>query len=603
MNLHIHAVNSDPQPITGLFRDARHTNVNRLNVSNVSGGIHHYSGTSGMDALLNDISQGAVYNSQDRYAAGTCHPGTREEIIQDILDWVHDPTDTGVFWLQGPVGVGKSSIMHKVAQILDQSHDKHYGGSFFFARGDPKRNHAGSLFSTLAYQLAHNIPGLLPHVNEAVLRDRILPSRSIDNQLQFLILEPLRRLGPLSYTPVILIDGLDECTLVDAQSHILSLISISNSSAVPSVPLRFLVASRPESEIKLAFNRSPLDPMSCTCVVDRHSPDASEDIRSFFVHEFDNIYMQNPICMKGVEKPWPSADTIEKLVEKASGQFLYANIVTRFVGARFRIPKDQLEIIINSGSSQSSAFDTTELDILYTNILLAYSRGNEGERNILASVLGGIIASASPKAMALYLGITPPKISKVLEAISSVIDVQHRSSLGIDADENKGGGENDSNGLDDCQDVDDTYDIEMGSPIDLNIQGGFVIPGGTYLDEDDGADYSKDFYDLVQTFGHPEPRISPSHISFTEFLLDSNRSGLFFPDMQAICDRIFTEASGYLIGPLKGIPKQPFSMTYHYISDTLLDCISFVSGHSLNAFFKDMESTLEALEANNSPLH
>ena len=81
------------------------------------------------------------------------------------LDQKPAPSST-VLWVSG-AGVGKSALMQRIAE-LDWIY---FGGSVFFRRGNVK-NH---LFSTLAYQLAMNIHGMVEPVNRGMIQDFSLP--------------------------------------------------------------------------------------------------------------------------------------------------------------------------------------------------------------------------------------------------------------------------------------------------------------------------------------------------------------------------------------------------------------------------------------------
>ncbi|KDR80401.1 hypothetical protein GALMADRAFT_1196040 [Galerina marginata CBS 339.88] len=60
-------------------------------------------------------SKGAMHDSAERYPAGRCHRGTREESTNAILDWIIDQNPTyDVLWLYWPAGAGKSAIMKTI---------------------------------------------------------------------------------------------------------------------------------------------------------------------------------------------------------------------------------------------------------------------------------------------------------------------------------------------------------------------------------------------------------------------------------------------------------------------------------------------------------
>ena len=73
----------------------------------------------------------------------------------------------------------------------------YFGGCFFFGCGAPGCNVKDHLFSTLAYQLARNVRGMLERVDWAMAQDLSLPKRSATVRLKRLIVEPIQLL-PIS---------------------------------------------------------------------------------------------------------------------------------------------------------------------------------------------------------------------------------------------------------------------------------------------------------------------------------------------------------------------------------------------------------------------
>jgi hypothetical protein len=100
--------------------------------------------------------------------------------------------------------------------------------------------------------------------------------------------------------------------------------------------------------------------------------------------------------MPDVKSPWPLADHLRELVWRASGQFIYAATVIRFVDSDtyLRTPEEKLNIIMKPGPMQGSAF--SELDRLYTQILSQYS-----DSEVLVHTLGVILVLEAPNASSL----------------------------------------------------------------------------------------------------------------------------------------------------------------------------------------------------------
>ncbi|KIM44301.1 hypothetical protein M413DRAFT_38244, partial [Hebeloma cylindrosporum] len=269
---------------------------------------------------------GAMHDSAERDPPPRCHPGTREKAIEDIVRWIEEPNpSSSVLWVNGRAGVGKTALMQKIAE----RGGIYFGGCFFFRRGVPGCNQKGGLFSTLAYQLAMNIPGMLEHVERAVSKDSSLPKKAADIQLQQLIVEPIKLLPLLPYCPIIIIDGLDECENHESQRDILSL--VSRVSRDPSVPIRFIIASRPEYQICSVFNQESLLSTTRRLVLDEEY-DSASDIELYLQDELADINRCNTDVMDQVGTPGPSPleAIISTLVNRASGQFIYAATVIKY---------------------------------------------------------------------------------------------------------------------------------------------------------------------------------------------------------------------------------------------------------------------------------
>jgi hypothetical protein len=96
-----------------------------------------------------------------------------------------------------------------------------------------------------------------------------------------------------------------------------------------------------------------------------YSPGA--DIRKFLSIRFREI-RDNHLLKRYIPDPWPSIEAIKKLVEKSSGQFIYASTVIKYVDSHRHRPTDRLNVILGlKGVEDEAPF--TELDNLYKHIL------------------------------------------------------------------------------------------------------------------------------------------------------------------------------------------------------------------------------------------
>jgi hypothetical protein len=325
-----------------------------------------------MELLHQHIAPGAFHNSDERYDPPKCHPHTRRAVLKKIMDWVKDPNKVALFlWLYGPAGAGKSAIVQTIAELLEKL--GLLAAAFFFSRNAAGRNNKTRLVATLVYQLLKSIPEIRAHVLAAVEQDPALFSCSIDTQIQALIVKPLNAaaneeaLAPilLSRPRLIILDGLDECSTASSQTQILNALSTATKDL--HIPLFFLIASRPEQDIRQSFNdQNGLGSLSFSIALDdTYRPD--DDIRVFLQSTFDEIKRNHP-SRAHLPTSWPSLEDIRQLVGKSSGQFIFASTVAKYVNSRHHWPPDRLNIIFGkSEPSQETPF--AELDSLYHLIL------------------------------------------------------------------------------------------------------------------------------------------------------------------------------------------------------------------------------------------
>jgi hypothetical protein len=321
--------------------------------------------TEGLHILRLGVSLGAIHDSAERYPPPNCHPDTRKAVRQIILDWIYSESSAS-FWLYGPAGAGKTAILQAIAEFLcsPDGSRRNFGGSFFFSRGKQGRDQGHFLFSTIAYQLALKVPGLRQHVNRIMELDPTLHTKSMDVQLQTLIVDAFQDLSPRpQHSYLVIIDGLDECHDKATQQSILRL--LCEAITVHKLPLRFLIGSRPESHIRDSFDQESLCTVTRRVVLDEMFK-PGRDIRVFLRDGFAKMCAKNSI-LSHVEQPWPGEGIIDLLVQRSSGQFIYAATVLKFVGADFCSPPKQLELVLKCVSTAFS-----DLDQLYTQILSVY---------------------------------------------------------------------------------------------------------------------------------------------------------------------------------------------------------------------------------------
>ena len=327
-----------------------------------------------MELLQPHIALGALHNSAERYDPPKCHPHTRNAVLKKIMDWAKDSNKVElILWLYGPAGAGKSAIAQTIAEFLEEA--GLLAATFFFSRNAAGRDDQTPLVATLVYQLIMSIPEICAQILEAIEQDPALFSRSIDAQIQTLIIKPLNAvandetLAPtvLSRPRLFILDGLDECRTTSAQTHILSALSTVVKDL--HIPLCFLVVSRPEQHIRQAFNdQNGLGSLLFSIALD-DTYQLDDDIRVFLQSTFASIKQNHP-SRAHLPASWPSPEDIRGLVEKSSGQFIFASTVAKYVNSDRHWPPDRLKVIFGqSEPGQETPF--AALDSLYHHILLS----------------------------------------------------------------------------------------------------------------------------------------------------------------------------------------------------------------------------------------
>ncbi|KAB8238806.1 WD40 repeat domain-containing protein [Aspergillus alliaceus] len=79
-------------------------------IDNVLSGIQDISRE--MELCKLTIAEGAAFDSYMNQHEVECLPGTRTDLLKQIIDWSHSPHGECVFWLNGMAGTGKSTVSH-----------------------------------------------------------------------------------------------------------------------------------------------------------------------------------------------------------------------------------------------------------------------------------------------------------------------------------------------------------------------------------------------------------------------------------------------------------------------------------------------------------
>src|ERR1700734_973783 len=95
-----------------------------------------------------------------------CHPGTRENVISEIIRQVEEYGNHPICWLNGPAGSSKSAIAQAIAEPY--AAQSRLAASFFFLRGAGNRSIIGRLIPTISHQLSIAIPATKPFIQNVI---------------------------------------------------------------------------------------------------------------------------------------------------------------------------------------------------------------------------------------------------------------------------------------------------------------------------------------------------------------------------------------------------------------------------------------------------
>ncbi|RXW13460.1 hypothetical protein EST38_g12394 [Candolleomyces aberdarensis] len=147
----------------------------------------------GWELLLKNIAPNALHDSKARYDALKCDEDTRVEVIGEIMDWIQDSNaPQRLLCMTGAAGLGKSALEQTIAERCTKSDI--LSAAFFLSSTDPSRNTTSFIVPTIAYQMGLKHDLFRSSVAAAVRHDPYIFSRSLQSQMDVLIVRPFENL-------------------------------------------------------------------------------------------------------------------------------------------------------------------------------------------------------------------------------------------------------------------------------------------------------------------------------------------------------------------------------------------------------------------------
>ncbi|KAF8177157.1 hypothetical protein K438DRAFT_1846063 [Mycena galopus ATCC 62051] len=260
----------------------------------------------------------AQHKSTDQ-SKSLCAPETRVEIQADILEWLSPQPGTNeqIFWITGIAGSGKSTLSATVVDNLRKKGTP-VAAQFFISRNIPETTNPDKIISTIAQQLAEFSPDAA-HIIQDKLKRGFPSSRK--EQVEALLLAPIRELSKSCDAVIILIDALDE--LQNAAKSVLEILAtIAPQGCDLPDNIRFLITSRPEHWADIS--KSKTLELAVFRQLDLGTESSVKEVHQFIVARMKEITPSD-------WDDWPTREQLAELSGKANGLFHYAATALQWI--------------------------------------------------------------------------------------------------------------------------------------------------------------------------------------------------------------------------------------------------------------------------------
>ncbi|CCO35647.1 hypothetical protein BN14_09765 [Rhizoctonia solani AG-1 IB] len=219
---------------------------------------------------------------------------------------------------------------------------------------------------------------------------------------------------------IVVIDALDECDNRDTVAQILDVLL----SGTSSLPIRYLLSSRPEKEIadRLAGRLAGQD--EARLVLHNLNPvDVRSDIEAYMRAELTDISL--------TDGQWQS------IIDRCGSLFIYASTTCRYIKQAHEMETLEiaLSVIMSSSSIPMDEGDDNPIDHLYMTILrMAFKPGaNQGSKKKIKDILDTVICAMEPMTLSILASVVGLKsgkqVDKLLMPLRSVVNVAKETGL------------------------------------------------------------------------------------------------------------------------------------------------------------------------------
>ncbi|SJL17586.1 uncharacterized protein ARMOST_21138 [Armillaria ostoyae] len=349
-----------------------------------------------------------------------CTQGTRVATINMMVSWIAQ-CDGRTLWCKGLAGTGKSSLMGTLHELLTTNIGGRSRLAAFIRYDRIEYSKASTLITSIAYALGmfdDRIGRAISLVVQTLPSVVTLPPSA---QFQFLLRNPLESLpdigdgGPL----VVIIDVLDEC---DISNDMLAV--LAEGFGLKLSFMRLIISSRPVHRITMVFEgRDCMYPLH----LDTSSESINRDIQFYLGREFATIRDD------AFQEKCKALDAVNELTARASGLFIWAATVARFVHAFPGISRLQALLDTNIPSDATEALTTLYRTALGT--LMSEPGANADIKKYVRSVLGAVLVTQTPPGMTedvldnvVLLGEGSPPSRHIVSMLGSVLSPETKDS-------------------------------------------------------------------------------------------------------------------------------------------------------------------------------
>ncbi|KAJ7445073.1 WD40-repeat-containing domain protein [Mycena latifolia] len=318
----------------------------------------------------------AFYNSVTVSRRGPCAIGTRESVLDRLNQWARSDNEAGALMLLGRAGYGKTSIAYSFCQKLERQ--KLLGASFFCSRAAESTTRVSNILPSVCYNLGTLDPLIIAIIQRILFEDPDIGLKSSAEQFSKLLLPVATRLVQEKFSPIIVIDGLDECADDKEVSALVRLFCDAK------LQIKLLLTCRPEQRIRQLIRSLRIPTID---LHDSGTPIVSRDISIFVRQQLVDIAEGRSDFDE--PHPWPSNSDVSRLADLAHGMFLVASAACDYIGGRGgNIPK-RLREVVTAGLTSTRVQE--RLDHIYRDILHStFSLLADDERLVARKVLGAI---------------------------------------------------------------------------------------------------------------------------------------------------------------------------------------------------------------------